>query len=132
MDTIVLKPLHHRGQESIGIYFERNALIQSLIQKQCAAKWSKTNTCWHIPLLKSNYERLAKALKDKAVLKTDELKDYLLQKKSNTAPETIEAKKPVSKLPAQNIKVIMPKQFGVLSNENEHEFTAYKNRLLLK
>jgi site-specific recombinase XerD len=103
-----------------------------LIQKQGGGRWSKTHTCWYVPISKSNYEILAKVLKGKAVLKTDELKDYLLQKKSNTAPGITEAKKQAATLPAKNIKAVLPKQSGVLSNENEHEFTDYKNRLLLK
>lgn len=132
MQTIILKPLHHRSKECIGIYFERNALLQSLVQKQAGGRWSKTNSCWYAPLLKSNYEMLAKVLKGKAVLKTDELKKYLLEKKSNTAPGITNAQEPVAKLPIQNTKAVVPKQPGLLSKENEQAFTEYKNRLLLK
>ena len=132
METIILKPLYHRGQESIGIYFERNALLQSLIQKQGGVRWSRTQKCWYAPLSKSNYESLAKVLKGKALLKTDELKKYLLDKKGNTTQQPAEPPKPVAKLPAQNIKAVASKQSEAISKENEHAFTEYKNRLSLK
>ena len=63
---VILKPLYHRGQECIGIYFEKNALLQSLIQKN-VAKWSRTNKCWYVPFSESNYLLLAKSLFGKAV-----------------------------------------------------------------
>ncbi len=134
MDSVVLKPLYHRGQESIGIYFERNALLQSLIQKQAGGRWSKTNVCWYIQLSKNNYQQLAKTLSGKAILQTNDLKEYLLKRKSDTTPTLTVAQKPIAKLPSQNIKKFAPKlkQSGVLSKENEHEYTDYKNRLLLK
>ena len=81
METVILKPLQHRGQESIAIYFQKNAVIQSLIQKQAGAKWSKTNSCWYVSLSKSNYEKLAEALEGKSELRIDELKKYLSDKK---------------------------------------------------
>ncbi|MEO7119479.1 MAG: tyrosine-type recombinase/integrase [Ginsengibacter sp.] len=132
METIVLKPLLHRSEECIGIYFEKNAFLQSLIQKNVNAKWSKTYSCWYVPLSKSNYEQLAKALYGKAVLQTIELKEYLLRKKSNKTPGITEAQKPVAGIPVQSIDTVALKQSGIISKENEHEFTEYKNRLLLK
>jgi len=129
---VILKPLNHRGQECIGIYFERNSLLQHAIQKQAEAKWSKTHTCWYVPLSKEVYKNLTKVLKDKAVLNTDELKEYLLKKKGNETPILTVAQKPVTKLPAQNIKVVASKQTEVINKENLHEFYEYKNRLLLK
>ncbi|MFI5132767.1 MAG: hypothetical protein ACHQEB_00450 [Chitinophagales bacterium] len=34
MKKVVLKPLHHRGQECIGIYFEINFKIQEALKKR--------------------------------------------------------------------------------------------------
>jgi len=130
METIVLKPLYHRGQEHIGIYFERNALIQSLIQKQAGGRWSKTQKCWYVSLSKEAYENLTKVFTNKAVVKNDELREYLLQKKGSTATPS-EMQKAVIKLPTQNIKVAN-KPASEVSKENEQEFNEYKNRLLLK
>jgi site-specific recombinase XerD len=130
MEAVILKPLQHRGQESIGIYFSKNAAIQSLIQKKVGSRWSRTHTCWYIPLSKDNYEQLAKALSGKAVLKNDELKKYLLKKKSG-ATTKLNEEKPVTALPTK-IKPVAAAKVQVVSPENEYEFTEYKNRLLLK
>src|SRR5690349_15798144 len=130
MEAVILKPLQHRGQESIGIYFSKNAAIQSLIQKKVGGRWSRTHTCWYIPLSKDNYQQLAKALSGKAVLKNDELKKYLLKKKSS-ATTKLNGEKPVTALPTK-IKPVAVAKVQVVSPENEYEFTEYKNRLLLK
>ncbi len=132
METIILKPLQHRGQDCIGIYFEKNAVLQSLIQKQAQSKWSRTHKCWYVALDEKNYLQLTKVLKGKAVLQNDELKKYLLEKKSNIKSIQLQPAKREATLPPQNIRVASPKQKEVISKENLHEFTEYKNRLLLK
>lgn len=74
MDSIVLKPLYHRNQQCIGIYFPLNGLIQSIIQKQVGGKWSKTHKCWYIAQTKEKYQILIKALSGKAAIRQEELK----------------------------------------------------------
>ena len=137
MQTVVLKPLHHRGQECIGIYFEKSTVLQSLIQKNVNGKWSKTNSCWYVPLSKDNYESLAKVLKNKAVLKTDELKKYLLEKKKGNLFLAITnkplitnsiQKNPVKKMvPLQQTKVV-----NQISSENKEALQKFKQQLILK
>ena len=137
METIILKPLYHRNQECIGIYFERNAAMQSLIQKQGGARWSKTNSCWYAPLSKSNYELLAKVLKDKAVLKTDELKKYLLDKKKDnskaTIPNIVAEKAAVKMNVTKATRNVQPQNLvHRLSKENEEALQKFKQQLILK
>ena len=48
MDTIVLKPIFHRGKECVGLYFDKNPVLNSLIQKLAGVKWSHTHKCWYI------------------------------------------------------------------------------------
>ena len=127
---VILKPLHHKGVECIGIYFEKNASIQLLIQKKAGGRWSRTHTCWYVPLSKDNYQHLAATLSGKVVLQNDELKKYLLKKKSGTTTKLNE-EKPAAALPPK-IKPVTPAKVQVISRENEHEFIEYKNRLLLK
>ncbi len=67
MQVVTVKPLQHRGLECIGIYFEKNTLLQQSIQKEAGARWSKTNTCWYIPCDEENYLRLKTALEDKVI-----------------------------------------------------------------
>ena len=125
MEKIILKPIQHRGEECIGIYFEKNALIQNLIQKNAGAKWSRTKMCWYVSLSKNNYEVIAKALNGKVQLRTDELKNHLLLKRDNS----ISIQK---QLPGTIEKVKLPKQTESINKENELEFIEYKNRLILK
>lgn len=137
MDTIVLKPLRHRSQECIGIYFQRNAVIQSLIQKHAEGRWSKTNSCWYIPLSKNNYQRFAKTLVGKAVLHIDDLKRYLLEKKKDSALSTIQDKSgPVSegrKIPVKNAgQIQQTKLVHEISKENKKALQKFKQQLVLK
>jgi site-specific recombinase XerD/Zn-finger protein len=81
--TVSLKPLHHRGQECIGIYFENNSVINNIIREQTGAKWSETNKCWWILLNKENYSKLFFALKGKAQVEQGELYNYLAEKKKS-------------------------------------------------
>ncbi len=147
MEKIILKPLYHRGQDCVGIYFEKNPAIQSLIQKQAAARWSKTHTCWYIPLSKENYEKLSQALREQAALDTGELKKYLLDKKKNGAAAIIASstQKIENEKKEINIRKIAPEPIsarkkntqysklpGSLSEENLKSFLEYKNILTLK
>ena len=88
MKQVILKPLFHRGQQCIGIYFEKNGAIQSAIQKDAAAKWSKTNRCWYVLCNGENYLRLKTALENKVELEIGELKKFLIEKKKNNPPQT--------------------------------------------
>lgn len=133
MEKIILKPLHHRQKECIGIYFEKNRTIQSVIQKSVSATWSRTHTCWYVPLSKENYEKLYQALKKMAIMNTDGLRKYLLEKKKERP-----ASQPVIPLQTQN-NFSKPKrspglknQPSPLSEENSKAFEEYKNILTLK
>ncbi len=132
METVVLKPLQHRGQECIGIYCPQNAMLNHHLQKDSGAKWSRTNKCWHVPLSGKNYQQLSKALKGKAILQTDELKEYLVQKKKNSPTKINVVEKPVEKLAIPIINTPNTNEQQTLSKENEFAYSEYKNRLLLK
>ena len=82
MIAVTFKPLLHRQQECIGIYFAKNAAINNIVRKQPVVKWSKTNTCWYLPLTKVAYDLLMLQLKDKATVDYELLKAYLIKKKN--------------------------------------------------
>jgi len=83
---IILKPLFHRQQERIGIYFENYSSINNVIRKQAGAKWSKTKKCWHLPLNKESYDKLFLALKGLATIDPAPLRKYLQEKKKQLVP----------------------------------------------
>lgn len=136
METVILKPLHHRSIECIGIYFKKNALIQSLIQKQAGAKWSKTKSCWYLSCTGENYFLLKNVLENKAELEIDALRKFLLEKKQGnkliahpTKSQASELKKvSIQKtVPVQQIKLAHP-----ISKENSDALQKFKQMLALK
>ena len=139
MQVVTVKPLQHRGLECIGIYFEKNALLQQSIQKEAGARWSKTNTCWYIPCDGENYLRLKTALEDKAELEITELKKFLLEKKRSGLGEAavITGSQPKvvkdEKFRADNSKRPRPQVYlHNLSKENKEALQQFKRQLLLK
>jgi integrase/recombinase XerD len=82
METIVLKPLHHRGAECIGIYFNKNASIHVLIKKVRTTKWSQTHGCWYMPCNRESYDLLKQGLAEKVNVDTSLLRTYLQQRKA--------------------------------------------------
>ena len=139
MQVVTVKPLQHRGLECIGIYFEKNALLQQSIQKEAGARWSKTNTCWYIPCDGENYLRLKTALEDKAELEITELKKFLLEKKRSGLGEAavIAGSQPKvvkdEKFRAENSKKPRPQVYlHALSKENKEALQQFKRQLLLK
>ena len=136
METVILKPLQHRGKECIGIYFEKNVAIQSAIQKSVSAIWSKTNRCWYISLSKENYQQLANILKGKADLKNEELKKYLVGKKEGNDRSTFQNKPLPATEKTNGAKNIIPAQRRGLSHqvskENKEALLKFQQTLALK
>ncbi|MEI9943774.1 MAG: tyrosine-type recombinase/integrase [Chitinophagaceae bacterium] len=93
MKTVTLKPLYHRGQESIGIYYDNYTVLNTIIKKLPLVKWSQTNRCWYVPLQPESYNQLYKALKGRAELDIAELKQYLEKRKKAAATTTSLPKK---------------------------------------
>jgi integrase/recombinase XerD len=51
------KPITHRGENRIAIYFEKNADWIARIKQIDGARWSQEKTVWHIPDTEENRER---------------------------------------------------------------------------
>ncbi len=136
---VILKPLFHRRQECIGIYFEKNAALQSTVQKEVGAKWSKTYTCWYVTCTGENYLRLKTALENKAELDVTELKKFLLEKRrtgldkavilAGNKPKVI----PGRKFQEHNSKTSRPQVYlHNISKENKEALQQFKRQLALK
>lgn len=139
MKQVILKPLFHRGQQCIGIYFEKNGAIQSAIQKDAAAKWSKTNRCWYVLCNGENYLRLKTALENKVELEIGELKKFLIEKKKNNPPQTSSFQnKLVSKTEVKKNTAIPSRPSSqlnyphTLSKENKEALQQFTRQLNLK
>jgi integrase/recombinase XerD len=103
MEKILLKPLYHRGEECIGIYYDNNSTLNKIVRNLPAVKWSQTNRCWYIPLNETNYKQITSALNKYAVIDNSILKQYLQNRKqaaTNVPVIPIPGKKDMQHLPA--------------------------------
>lgn len=147
MKQVILKPLYHRGQECIGIWFENNPKLNGAIRKGAGAKWSQTNKCWYVLLSKENYNKLFFALKGWAEIEQSELHQYLSEKKKKELVEpnkiisTISQKTEANKIvpsfnnqaaPAWFDKKIVVYKKEPISPVNAHIIPAMEQRLKLK
>lgn len=82
MKEVILKPLIHRGQEYIGIYFANDTAINNSLRKETGARWSQTNRCWYLPMGREYYEKIKTTLSGKAAINYIELKKYLEKRKA--------------------------------------------------
>ncbi len=148
MKEVILKPLQHREQECIGIYFENSSVLNGAIRKNAGAKWSQTNKCWYVPLSKENYNKLFFALKGKAEIEQSALHIYLADKKKIVA-EPAKNFVPVKKETAAKLVLaaaikpvavkfgLIKKQVSVykdgrISDVNAHIIPAMEQQLKLK
>ncbi|MDB5207316.1 MAG: tyrosine-type recombinase/integrase [Flavisolibacter sp.] len=82
MVTVTLRPLYHRGQESIALFFTTDPTITTAIKKLPGAKWTQTQRCWYLPFSRQHYSLLKKAFGALNVtLEVSALKHYLRQRK---------------------------------------------------
>ena len=52
------KPIVHKGEKRIAVYFEKNADLISCIKKIDGARWSQQKMAWHVPDTEKNRSRL--------------------------------------------------------------------------
>jgi integrase/recombinase XerD len=122
MKKIMLRPLIHRNSECIGIYFEKNNVLEKIIRIQPAVKWSQSNKCWYQPLSKLNYHNLLKALAGKATIDITELAAYLKAKKAAASKLST----PVSVVAKNNMLPLSLKKEAPISHANLNAIAYYK------
>lgn len=77
MQTVVLRPLFHRGQEVIAAEFPKDRGIELAIKKLKGVMWTQTHKAWYLPLSKENFQRIMEAVKPLATPDYSPLKQYL-------------------------------------------------------
>jgi integrase/recombinase XerD len=134
MEQVTLKPLRHKEQDCIGIYFTNNAAINGAIRKYAGAKWSATHKVWYTLLTKENYTKLSTALKGKATINNSALYQHLTNKKQQAVPPVITAVSKPAAVKAANSsgkKITIPKP-GNIDAVNKHVIPAMQQMLQLK
>lgn len=53
-NVIVVKKIHHRNADRIGLFFDYNPAYISLIKQLKDRKFSKTLSCWYVPYHQDN------------------------------------------------------------------------------
>lgn len=98
LPNVILKPLQHRNQECIGVFFENWPRLNGAIRKKASARWSQTKKCWYVPLNKENYNKVCNALKGLGKIDQTELHQYLLKRKNQKNKPVSERKETKSKV----------------------------------
>ena len=136
MIAVTFKPLLHRQQECIGIYFAKNAAINNIVRKQPVVKWSKTNTCWYLPLTKVAYDLLMLQLKDKATVDYELLKAYLVKKKKFANVSLTQTPPPIKQVTSDTkittTKTIINAATLTLNTQNLQALQSFIETLQLK
>ena len=125
----ILKPLYHRGLESIGIYFENNSVLNTSMKKVPGIKWSQTNKCWYLPLSRDSFDSLCRVFDaGEAKIESRELKKYLENKKMATPLKSSDQ----ANLP---VKIAAPGKTiykSVIASVKENVLPLMEQRLKLK
>lgn len=137
MDKVQLKPILHRGQECIGIYFDVSFTINGLLRSKAGARWSQMHKCWYVPLTKVDYNKVCFALQGKAELENRELHRYLADKKNGKpvqqqVPVTPEKKTTPPVTVKEPVKKPVSPQAGQVHSTNTGVLVALKQELVLR
>jgi len=81
MESVILRPLHHKNVENIGIYFPDKSDLHKAARKIKNVQWTRTHKCWYVALTKDKYNEIVRSFKGITEIEHSELKEYLLQKK---------------------------------------------------
>lgn len=99
MVSVFLKPLWHRGEQCIGIYFEKNFAVADLVKRAVRVTFSNTHKCWYAAFSEKNYQKILGVLEGKVELDYAELQSWIRLHKDEKVPEGSKNTKP-SVIPA--------------------------------
>ena len=99
MKKISVKPLYHKKQNCLGLYYPIDEQLTKLVKTFPDAKWSKTNKCWYIANHKTNLKELFQVFKGIAFIDTT----AIFAKPNPSIKKTNEPKIEKSTLPTLNV-----------------------------
>ena len=125
MHHIQLKPLLHKGEEQIGIFYPNSNELNGIVRRIKGVKWSQSNRCWYVGLNKENLETVAKLLENYGMVDAQHLHAYLNKRKhvasTLVGAEITQNSKPLAETPVWNV-----------SRENVDALKLFIERLKLK
>jgi len=147
MTTVTIKPLDYKGEKVLGLYFDKDIKVNTVLQKAVSAKWSRTKKCWYMAGTKDACNKLESALKGIAVLKEDGMRAYFKQQPEernekaslenigHTEKTNLQTKTnchPSSKKQSINIPATNDKNNVRLCDANFKALAKFKQMLILK
>jgi integrase/recombinase XerD len=111
MPTFTYKPIVHRGEKRILIFFTYDAKTVAALRKKTNAKWSKTHAAWHIADTAEYRIKCKLPLENEENITTEKpIAPIIINtKKADTAVEKIQIEKPTKPLPTLVLKPIQNK-----------------------
>jgi integrase/recombinase XerD len=118
MLTVSLRPLLHRGQENIAIFYEQDRVVNNQVRKLQGARWSQTHLCWYVPLNETSIQSIYTTLEGIAITDDHFLKAYVQKKNEvvkasvdlrparSSTRSTIAASSPAWKLNKENLAAL--------------------------
>ncbi len=145
MTTVTINPLVHNEIQVVGIYFEKDIKLNTVLQKVVSAKWSRSKKCWYMECTKETCNKLRTALKGIAELDGKAMRDYFKQNSHPSVETHYNASKNDSiahpktdnnqSLRVQPISIPTTKEKPIsynLSNENAAALSKFNQMLTLK
>jgi integrase/recombinase XerD len=73
---IVLENLHHRNEDCIGIRFDKDFDLNSIVRQIPNTKFSKTNSCWYVPDSPTALNMILETMRNKAWVDYSRLRKF--------------------------------------------------------
>lgn len=119
---IVVKPLYHREQENIAIYFT-DPELNNHVKVIKDVRWSRTHICWYLPLDRAHWLDFRSRVLSHAAIDDSALRSYLVERKQlMVSGSSIALSKKRSELIVEQ----------PLSAENVLAFSEFNRLLILK
>lgn len=122
LPIILLRPFYHRGMECIGLIFKKGNSLNEIAKRIKGIRWSDQKNCWYTSCNRVSYDSIKKLFDASAVLDTEELKIYLLQRKTMVPVSA-------SKLAGSSAKVILQYPLG---EDNLKAYAQFRDMLILR
>lgn len=135
MLIVELRPLYHRGKETIAICTPYQQELNGVIRQLTGVKWSQTHKVWYMPWGRASFDQIVAALASLASIDTRVLKAYLEKRsevKQTLVPPQVGSNHPPAKRPAFARQLPAGNPGWNLSQENLAALTRFVEELKLR
>ena len=112
LPVIILKRLHHRGKDCIGLYFDYNKELIAHTKKLEGAAWSATNKCWYVNNNPGNLRHIFSLFKGVARIDKAGFFQRSYDVKTSDINPIKEAAKVIKKIPDEYIDLLVRRRYS--------------------